>query len=247
MDGMPIKKLKYKIKKIVKNADLPDWYKDDLGKYKTLLDKKGIDVEIKEFPQVFDRTSTTGFDHHYVYQGPWVFEKLLKTLPKNHVDVGSQINYMGFFSAIFPTTFVDIRPTNADFLNFTEVRGSILKMPYKNKAVESLSCLHVIEHIGLGRYGDKIDPEGSIKACKELQRVLSKKGNLFISVPVGKEITYFNAHRVFNPNTVVDYFDELELIKFDAINDKGDILRDFDPDKAALFDYGCGLFWFTRK
>ena len=126
---MPINKLKSKIKKRLKNAELPEWYRQDLYKYKILLDKKGIDVEIKEFPQVFDKTSTTGFDHHYVYQGPWVFEKLLKTTPKNHVDVGSQINYMGFFSAIFPTTFVDIRPTKADFSNFSEIKGSILKMP----------------------------------------------------------------------------------------------------------------------
>ena len=137
--------------------------------------------------------------------------------------------------------------SKADFSNFTELKGSILNMPYKNKSVESLSCLHVIEHIGLGRYGDKIDPMGSTKACKELQRVVSKKGNLFVSVPVGKEVTYFNAHRVFNPSTIFEYFDELDLVKFDAINDKGDIVHDIDPKKAAFFDYGCGLFWFTRK
>jgi hypothetical protein len=88
---------------------------------------------------------------------------------------------------------------------------------------------------------------GSTKACKELQRVVSKKGNLFVSVPVGKEVTYFNAHRVFNPSTIFEYFDELDLVKFDAINDKGDIVHDIDPKKAAFFDYGCGLFWFTRK
>jgi hypothetical protein len=244
---MALQKLKNIIKKINKNSHLPDWYKKDLSDYNKMLYQIGSGEELKEFPQLYDKTSTTGFDHHYVYQGPWVFEKLLKTSPKKHVDVGSQINYMGFFSAVFPTTFVDIRPTKADFSNFTELKGSILNMPYKNKSVESLSCLHVIEHIGLGRYGDKIDPMGSTKACKELQRVVSKKGNLFVSVTVGKEVTYFNAHRVFNPSTIFEYFDELDLVKFDAINDKGDIVHDIDPKKAAFFDYGCGLFWFTRK
>lgn len=238
--------MKKYLKRVKNFNNYRKWYFDDLRRYKEMAKIKGINEEFVDFPVVTDKTLTTGFDTHYVYQGPWVFEKLLKTRPKKHVDVGSQINYMGFFSSMFPTTFVDIRPTKADFNNFTELKGSILKLPFKNKSVESLSCLHVVEHIGLGRYGDSIDPEGSKKACKELQRVLKKNGNLFFSVPIGQEKTYFNAHKVFNPQTIIDYFSELELVKFDLIDDRGRIVKDCSIIRANKNKYGCGLFWFKR-
>jgi hypothetical protein len=238
--------MKKYLKRVKNFNNYRKWYFDDLRRYKEMAKIKGINEEFVDFPVVTDKTLTTGFDTHYVYQGPWVFEKLLKTSPKKHVDVGSQINYMGFFSSMFPTTFVDIRPTKADFNNFTELKGSILKLPFKNKSVESLSCLHVVEHIGLGRYGDSIDPEGSKKACKELQRVIKKNGNLFFSVPIGQEKTYFNAHKVFKPQTIIDYFSELELVKFDLIDDKGRIVKDCSIIRANKNKYGCGLFWFKR-
>lgn len=221
----------------------PKWFNSDVKDYKKLA-KSG--EEIKLFPQLHDKTSTTDFDHQYVYQGPWAFEKIYRNKPTKHFDVGSQVNYLGFFSEICPTTFVDIRPTRAQFNNFTEVKGSILNLPFKSKSIESLSCLHVIEHIGLGRYGDKLDVNGSYNACKELQRVVAKNGNLYLTAPVGKEITYFNAHRVFNPATIIDYFDELELVSFNAIDDKGKLTYDASIKKAAGFEYGCGLFWLKR-
>lgn len=239
-----MKKYLKRIKNITKTTN---WYYADLRKYLNLSKQSKLSENIVELPMVNDKTTTTGFDTHYVYQGPWAFEKLLATKPKKHIDVGSQINYMGFFSAVFPTDFVDIRPTKAEFNNFKEVKGSILDLPYRNRSIESLSCLHVVEHIGLGRYGDEVDPDGSKKACKELQRVLKKDGNLFFSTPVGKEKTFFNAHKVFDPETIVGYFDELELVKFDAINDKGKIIKDVKFSTARNYDYGCGLFWFKRK
>ncbi len=50
--------------------------------------------------------------------------------------------------------------------------ANILDLPFKGNSVESLSCMHVVEHIGLGRYGDPMDPEGDIEAIKELKRVV---------------------------------------------------------------------------
>ena len=47
------------------------------------------------------------------------------------------------------------------------------------------------ESIGLGRYGDNIDIYGTKKAVEELQRTLAKNGNLFFSVPIGKDSLYF--------------------------------------------------------
>jgi hypothetical protein len=84
----------------------------------------------------------------------------------------------------------------ANLDNFISKRGSILLIPYENNSIKSLSCLYVAEHIGLGRYGDPLDPFGTKKAAKELSRVLALDGNLYFSLPIGKPKLYFNAHRI---------------------------------------------------
>ena len=65
------------------------------------------------------------------------------------------------------------------------------------------------EHIGLGRYGDPLDPLGTRKAAAELQRVLAPGGQLLFSLPVGRPRVEFNAHRVHDPHEVASWFDGL--------------------------------------
>ena len=145
-------------------------------------------------------------------------------------------------------SFVDIRPlvTPVDRLRFEQ--GSITALPFADSSVESLSSLHVIEHIGLGRYGDPVDPDGHLKAATELSRVLQPGGELLIGTPVGRERLVFDGHRIFNPHTVVAMFSSLDLVDF-ALVDDDDLLRtgDVTLDDGARCDYGCGLFAFTKR
>lgn len=105
-------------------------------------------------------------------------------------------------SANVKTIFVDYRPLRARLSNLVPLGGDIIRLPFRTGSVTSLSCLHVLEHVGLGRYGDPINPDGSRLAARELQRVLKPGGTLFLSVPVGRERVCFNAHRVFSSNTL---------------------------------------------
>jgi SAM-dependent methyltransferase len=221
-------------------------YYADMRRYLRAMDSQGANEKFALFPQIRDWTATTGFDTHYVYQGPWLFEKLRQRKPREHVDVGSYIGYMGFISALFPTTFIDIRPTEAEFEGFSERTGSVLDLPYEDGEVSSLSCLHVIEHIGLGRYGDPLDPDGSIKALAELQRVLAPGGDLYLSVPSGRSATYFNAHRVFDPAVVLEALDELELVQLDAVLDDEKRVRPVTLEELRDNTYACGMYWFRR-
>ncbi|GAG00380.1 unnamed protein product, partial [marine sediment metagenome] len=108
------------------------------------------------------------------------------------------------------------------------------------------SCLHVAEHIGLGRYGDKLNPRGTEMACIELSRVLAPEGSLYFSVPVGRERVCFNAHRIFNPKTILKYFENLKLIELSGVMDKGSLIRNIDVSKLKKSNYACGLFWFKK-
>jgi SAM-dependent methyltransferase len=199
------------------------------------------------YPCIHDKTQTTAFDRHYFYQDVWAFKKIQGSRVANHVDVGSRVDFVGFLTAITKVTFIDIRPLEAKLDNLNSRKGSILAMPYENSSVQSLSCLHVAEHIGLGRYGGPLDPLGTVKACKELSRILAPGGNLYFSVPVGKSKLCFNAHRIHSPEQILQYFNTLELAEFSGIDDNSDFRKNIDPSTLESSSYACGLFHFTKN
>ena len=220
-------------------------FKKEFARYRE--EAAGTGIKFSSLPQLMDVTENTSFDPHYTYQGPWVMRKLVDGKPSQHVDVGSWVVYLGFFASLQQTTFVDIRPAKLNMPGLNPQDGSVLDLSFKDKSVESLSCLHVIEHVGLGRYGDPLDPKGTEKAARELTRVLALGGDLYISLPVGKEVTYFNAHRVTDPARVLELFADLELVSFSVILDDGTYKEDVSPVLAKSQDYACGLYHFKRK
>src|SRR6185369_9385200 len=175
-----------------------------------------------------DKIVSQPFDKQYFYQGIWAFEKIRKESPARHVDVGGQIDLVGFLTTIVFVEYIDLRILEIDLPNYNCKKGSVLELPHDNESLNSLSCLHVAEHIGLGRYGDGIDPLGTVKACKELTRVLAPGGNLYFSVPVGIEKVCFNAHRIHSPRTFLSYFEGLELIELSGVNDDGKFIRNIN-------------------
>jgi SAM-dependent methyltransferase len=203
------------------------------------------------FPCLFDRTSTTGFDPHYFYQAAWAMQQLASKTPQQHVDVGSDLRFVGMLSALTRVTFIDIRPADIELPGFDSRAGSLLEMPYENNSVESLSCLHVIEHIGLGRYGDPIDPEGANKAFKELQRVLSPGGHLYLSTPVGRSRVQYNGQRVFAVDEVIHALNELRLVQMACVDGMGRYHADVKPgitcaEQSLGLDFNLAMFMFSK-
>ena len=199
------------------------------------------------YPCIHNKTETTRFDPHYFYQDIWAFKKIRDANPEHHVDVGSRIDYVGFLTAITNVEFIDIRPLAAQLDGFSSKKGSILSMPFEDNSVRSISCLHVAEHIGLGRYGDKLNTAGTKKACKELSRILEPGGNLYFSLPVGIPRLCFNAHRIHSPRRILRYFEGLELVEFSGVDDKKNYRKGINLDELAGAEYACGFFHFTKK
>ena len=110
----------------------------------------------------------------------------------------------------------------------------------EDNSVESLSALCSLEHFGLGRYGDPIDPEACFKAFQAIQRKIMPGGFAYIAVPVGKERVEFNAHRVFYAKTIIDSFFEMDLVEFSATDGNAIAYNvpvdryDFDAVKGRL-------------
>lgn len=215
----------------------------DLRRYRAL---GGSAPSGELYPQLHDRLPTSAYDTHYFHQDIWAARHVAKFAPARHVDVGSRVDLVGFLTAITHVTFVDIRPLEAQLEDFESIAGSVLAMPFEDASVNSLSCLHVAEHIGLGRYGDDLDPQGSVKAAAELARVLAPGGQLLFSGPVGAPRTCFNAHRIHAPEQIVEMFEGLTLTEFGGIDDAGTYVVRRELDELAGAKYACGLFRFTR-
>ncbi len=221
-------------------------YIRDMFKYSRMEGAEKIKIR-DSYPCLFDKTNKTKVDSHYFYQGLWAFRNIYEHKPQFHVDVGSSVSYIGFLTAITKVIFVDIRPLDVSNVDNLEcVKGNILDMPYEDNSIKSLSCLHVAEHIGLGRYGDQLDPFGTKKAATELSRCLAKGGNLYFSLPVGKPRLCFNAHRIHSPQQILEYFKDLKLVELSGVGDNKRFIRNIDISILQQSRYGCGMFWFTK-
>lgn len=222
------------------------WFVRDLVLFK-MKDRKTTLVNINLFPKLNEKTSHTLFDAQYFYQQLWAFDHILKKKPKLHVDVGSSYVFNGYVSKITKAIFIDLRPIKTSLQSLEAKRGDIIKIPFPDSSVVSLSSLCVAGHVGLGRYGDAIDPEGTAKACWELSRVLQKGGYLYFSTSCGKDRICFNAHRVLSSKTIVKYFKTLKLLSFSVVDDEGVFHQNVDHKDYAHMNYGCGMYVFTKE
>ena len=227
--------------------------KSDFDKYNSLnniLVNKRFSPSWSERGLVYEDTASTHFDTHYVYHPAWAARVLAKVRPKLHIDISSTLYFSTMVSAFVPTKFYDYRPAPLKELPGLECdRADLTKLPFKDNTVESISCMHTIEHIGLGRYGDPIDPEADLKSIRELQRVTAMNGDIIFVVPIGKSKLVFNAHRIYSYSQVMEYFKDFKLEEFFLIPDnafeKGPIVNATEKDADAQ-NYGCGCFWFKK-
>lgn len=201
------------------------------------------------YPCLNDRFYSAGSARgHYFWQDIWAAKKIFDKQVREHVDVGSRLD--GFVSNILAycqVTYVDLRKLEIKIPNLNFISASITDLPFEDNSIHSMSSLHVIEHVGLGRYGGVINIDAYIEAADELKRVLALGGILLIGTPVGKERLCFDAHRVFAPETIVDIFKPLKLIEFSFIDDDANkIIKDASLDIARQCEYGCGLFVFQK-
>jgi hypothetical protein len=213
------------------------------------------------YPRLSDAGETPHFDHHYVYHTSWAARVLSRLSPARHVDIGSDLRLVTTVSAFLPVRHYDYRPASLHLQNLTSGFADLFALPFSTGSVKSLSCMHVIEHIGLGRYGDPLDYDGDLKAIGELKRVIEVGGDLLFVVPVAKPKIMFNAYRVYSYRQIMSCFPDLTLREVAQIPDEGFVgmITDGTTDLASAKSvaemekiadsqkYGCGCFWFTRE
>lgn len=197
-----------------------------------------------------DATEQTGFDRHYVYHTAWACRVLAQSRPALHVDIASSLYFVAQASAFVPVHFYDYRPAPLELDGLSCGRADLTRLHFADGSIASLSCMHVVEHVGLGRYGDALDYDGDLKAMAELRRVLAVGGQLLLVLPVGGESRIqFNAHRIYTYRQVLDCFPGFELVEFALVPDDGNpqgLIRHASEAQANAQRYGCGCFWLRK-
>ena len=205
---------------------------------------------LSSYPFYYDRYEEAGgIMQHYFHQDIWAANKVFISGVKKHYDIGSRLD--GFIShclVFCKVVMLDIRPLQIKIPNLEFIRADCTDMKgIKSNSINSVSSLHAIEHFGLGRYGDPIDPFGYKKAIDEMKRIVKTGGNIFFSVPIGKQRVEFNGHRVFNPLYVLELFNGFKLVEFSAVDEDNNFVKHADPKKFVNNNFSCGLFHFRKN
>lgn len=196
-----------------------------------------------------DDTGHLPFDAHYVYHTAWAARALAETRPRKHIDISSYTYFATLVSAFLPVEFYDYRPADIHLSNLSCGQADLCNLQFEDRSVESISCMHTIEHIGLGRYGDPLDARGDQRALQELQRVVAPGGSLLVVVPVGKPRIQFNAHRIYDPAMIENALPELVLHRNAVLPDSWNSGLIEQPSRELVLKqrYACGCFWFKRE
>jgi hypothetical protein len=191
---------------------------------------------------------------HYFHQDLLVAQRIFQLKPIIHLDIGSRVDgFVAHVASYRRIEVLDLRPTIVKVENISFKTADIMKMDNKLlNYCDSLSCLHAIEHFGLGRYNDPIKFDGYLDGLDSMHKILKRGGKFFLSVPIGIQRVEFNAHRVFSVRYLLRLFkDKYTIDYFSFVDDKGDLHKNIDMKRGDIdknFDchYGCAIFEMTK-
>lgn len=188
-------------------------YLSQLRAYRKLeLESLGRNADLRIYPCLGDNLQSQSAHSAYFYQDCWAARQVFRENPAFVVDIGSTVLLSGILSQFTPCVSLDIRPIRAALEGLYPVQASTLRLPFGNDKIPCVTTMCVLEHVGLGRYGDSINPRGTEDAVAEISRVVMPGGTVTYSVPVGREVNEFNAHRRFAYLHASSFFEGWELV-----------------------------------
>ena len=181
----------------------------------------------------------------YFHQDLWVAQRVFKNNPRRHIDVGSRVDgFVAHVAGFREIEVCDIRPltTSATNIHFfqTNLIGELDESLVE--CCDSLSCLHALEHFGLGRYGDPVCGDGFLRGWKNLCCILKPGGTFYFAVPFGPARIEFNAHRVFSVEQLFQMVEGMyDVVAFSYVDDRGDLFTEQQLVDGLGNNFGC---WF---
>lgn len=225
------------------------------------LFRKGYSGKLTLMPCLHDWYEEGGATKsEYFWQDLLVARWIYEAKPEKHVDVGSRVDgFVAHVASFREIEVFDVRPISAQILGVVFKQANLMQPVEMASATrggegycDSLSCLHALEHFGLGRYGDPINPNGWKLGLANMAALLKPGGQFYLSIPIGQERVEFNAHRVFDPRTLIRCAEAsgLRCRSLTVIGAGGTVssavLTDESLQQLALVHYNLGIFIFIK-
>ncbi|MDA7723357.1 DUF268 domain-containing protein [Pseudomonadales bacterium] len=223
------------------------------------LFRKSYTGDLNFMPCLHDRYEEGGVtSDEYFWQDLLVARWIFSAKPKRHVDVGSRVDgFVAHVASFREIEVFDVRPNSSQIPGVVFKQADLMSRGSVPNEVggycDSLSCLHALEHFGLGRYGDPIDPLGHERGLANMVALLQPGGTFYLSTPIGKERVEFNANYIFNPRRIIQLAENegLTLMQFTTVG-AGGMVQEIAPtpeelDALTCAPYNLGIFVFTKS
>lgn len=208
------------------------------------------------YPCYGDLEDNAGSLHfHYFFQDLYVAKRININAPRRHADIGSRIDgFVAHVASFREIEVFDIRPLQEEIPNVIFHQLDLMNVDnLEIEKVDSISCLHALEHFGLGRYGDPICFEGYLVGFKNITKLLEPGGKFYFSVPLGEQRIEFHAHRVFSLACLVRLVsDDFDIDSFSYIDDENTLHPETEITDELLktncgCHFGCAIFELIKK
>lgn len=222
--------------------------------------RKGHRGALTWVPCLHDRYEQGGATKsEYFWQDLLVARAIHTAKPVKHVDIGSRVDgFVAHVASFREIEVFDVRPISTTVPGVVFRQADLMDLPSlladtEGGYCDSLSCLHAIEHFGLGRYGGPVDSQGFRKGIENMAKLLRRGGTFYLSTPIGKERVEFNANWVFDPRTILNAARSvgMELKELTIFNPRSG-LQGSSFDQSTLLSlsqkhYNLGIFTFSKE
>lgn len=233
-------------------------YYKNLSTLRTQQKKSSLTFPLgKPYPCLEDRNSDSGTaSGHYFHQDLLIAQKIFDNKPQTHIDIGSRVDgFIAHVASFREIEVLDIRELSQSITNIKPLKLDLMEQINDGFVdyCDSISCLHALEHFGLGRYGDPVKYDGFLIGLENIKKILRAGGKFYLSVPIGPQRIEFNAHRVFSVKYLISLvFNDYRIDSFSYVNDKGDLFKNTDLQEEKIStnygcEYGCGILELTKN
>lgn len=226
-----------------------------------LLNKQALKSSVsfpvtKLYPCYEDRKDNAGsLCFHYFHQDLYVAQRIYQNQPIRHIDIGSRIDgFVAHVASYREIEIYDIRLLNEKIPNVKFKQADLMNLSHNEfECTDSISCLHALEHFGLGRYGDDICFDGYMHGFLNIHKMLKKGGKFYFSVPMGEQRIEFHAHRVFSLSYLLDMITPYYIIDiFSYVDDDNFFYENIEISEDSLINnyeciMGCAIFELSKK
>ena len=140
------------------------------------------------------RGDPTEFFDHYAAFAYWTAAKVAaRATPLRILDLGSPKMFNGMLSATHEVTSMVLADCRDTISRVRYVRHDVSDpLPFPEGSFDAFTSTVSLPLIGLGRYGDRVNTQCLPALVRELRRILSADGELFVSMCLGPNVLNFS-------------------------------------------------------